>query len=227
MKSRTISFYTILLLLVLVPTITVSISLSIVMYNMTSREIRDSMNNSMVSYITEMGIAYDNTTETAKTIMRTFASNPDVISYLKNQDDTELGEKVQEYTKNYFGQLDGWEGIYLASWESKVLSHPTDSVVGRVMREGDRLKQLQDSMLSSDGVYNVGIINSPASGQLIMSMYMPVMDGNVPLGYVGAGTYVHDNIRPLDNADNIGLESAYTYVVDNHGTFFIIRIVEK
>lgn len=218
MKSRTISFYTILLLLVLVPTITVSISLSIVMYNMTSREIRDSMNNSMVSYITEMGIAYDNTTETAKTIMRTFASNPDVISYLKNQDDTELGEKVQEYTKNYFGQLDGWEGIYLASWESKVLSHPTDSVVGRVMREGDRLKQLYDSMLSSDGVYNVGIINSPASGQLIMSMYMPVMDGNVPLGYVGAGTYVHDNIRPLDNADNIGLESAYTYVVDNHGT---------
>lgn len=218
MKSRTISFYTILLLLVLVPTITVSISLSIVMYNMTSREIRDSMNNSMVSYITEMGIAYDNTTETAKTIMRTFASNPDVISYLKNQDDTELGEKVQEYTKNYFGQLDGWEGIYLASWESKVLSHPTDSVVGRVMREGDRLKQLQDSMLSSDGVYNVGIINSPASGQLIMSMYMPVMDGNVPLGYVGAGTYVHDNKRPLDNADNIGLESAYTYVVDNHGT---------
>lgn len=218
MKSRTISFYTILLLLVLVPTITVTISLSIVMYNMTSREIRDSMNNSMVSYITEMGIAYDNTTETAKTIMRTFASNPDVISYLKNQDDTELGEKVQEYTKNYFGQLDGWEGIYLASWESKVLSHPTDSVVGRVMREGDRLKQLQDSMLSSDGVYNVGIINSPASGQLIMSMYMPVMDGNVPLGYVGAGTYVHDNIRPLDNADNIGLESAYTYVVDNHGT---------
>lgn len=218
MKSRTISFYTILLLLVLVPTITVSISLSIVMYNMTSREIRDSMNNSMVSYITEMGIAYDNTTETAKTIMRTFASNPDVISYLKNQDDTELGEKVQEYTKNYFGQLDGWEGIYLASWESKVLSHPTDSVVGRVMREGDRLKQLQDSMLSSDGVYNVGIINSPASGQLIMSMYMPVMDGNVPLGYVCAGTYVHDNIRPLDNADNIGLESAYTYVVDNQGT---------
>lgn len=218
MKSRTISFYTILLLLVLVPTITVSISLSIVMYNMTSREIRDSMNNSMVSYITEMGIAYDNTTETTKTIMRTFASNPDVISYLRNQDDTELGEKVQEYTKDYFGQLDGWEGIYLASWESKVLSHPTDSVVGRVMREGDRLKQLQDSMLSSDGVYNVGIINSPASGQLIMSMYMPVMDGNVPLGYVGAGTYVHDNIRPLDNADNIGLESAYTYVVDNQGT---------
>lgn len=204
--------------MVLVPTITVSISLSIVMYNMTSREIRDSMNNSMVSYITEMGIAYDNTTETAKTIMGTFASNPDVISYLKNQDDTELGEKVQEYTKNYFGQLDGWEGIYLASWESKVLTHPTDSVVGRVMREGDRLKQLQDSMLSSDGVYNVGIINSPASGQLIMSMYMPVMDGNVPLGYVGAGTYVHDNIRPLDNADNIGLESAYTYVVDNQGT---------
>ena len=218
MKSRTISFYTILLLLVLVPTITVSISLSIVMYNMTSREIRASMNNTMVSYITEMGIAYDNTTETAKTIMGTFASNPDVISYLKNQDDIELGEKVQEYTKNYFGKLDGWEGIYLASWESKVLSHPTDSVVGRVMREGDRLKQLQDSMLSSDGVYNVGIINSPASGQLIMSMYMPVMDGNVPLGYVGAGTYVHDNIRPLDNADNIGLESAYTYVVDNHGT---------
>lgn len=218
MKSRTISFHMILLLLVLVPTITVSMSLSVVMYNMTSRELRASMNNSMVSYITEMGIAYDNTTETAKTIMRTFASNPDVISYLRNQDDTELGEKVQEYTKDYFGQLDGWEGIYLASWESKVLSHPTDSVVGRVMREGDRLKQLQDSMLSSDGVYNVGIINSPASGQLIMSMYMPVMDGNVPLGYVGAGTYVHDNIRPLDNADNIGLESAYTYVVDNQGT---------
>lgn len=95
MKSRTISFYMILLLLVLVPTITVSISLSIVMYNMTSREIRDSMNNSMVSYITEMGIAYDNTTETAKTIMGTFASNPDVISYLKNQDDTELGEKYR------------------------------------------------------------------------------------------------------------------------------------
>lgn len=217
-KKLYLSFYNILLMFVIVPTITISLVFGIVMNNVTSKESEDQLRQSMTSLISETGIAFDNSTENAKKTMQTFATSPVIINYLKDQNNAELAKEAENYTKDFFGKLDGWEGIYLANWDSKVLTHPTDAVVGKVMREGDKLKELQDAMSADkDSVYNTGIINSPASGELIMSMYMPIYDGATPIGYIGAGTYVDNVVEELNHVSDLGFPSAYLYFLDNTG----------
>lgn len=109
---------------------------------------------------------------------------------LKDQKNTNLQKSVQNYTVDYYNGLTNWEGLYVANWDTKVLAYNIPAVIGKVMREGDRLKQLQDAMTtSSTGIYNTGIIVSPGSGKLCLSMYAPVYDGKTPIGYVGAGVF--------------------------------------
>ena len=47
-------------------------------------------------------------------------------------------------------------------------------------------------MTSRNGLYDAGIIVSPASGKLVLSMYCPVFDedGKTIVGYVGGGPFV-------------------------------------
>lgn len=207
-----------LMLFALVPLIVSVAIISIVLVKISSAELKETTHNSMVTAITETGTAFDYTTESSERTIQNFIQAPIVKQLLKNPTDAKLVEEAQQYTVDFFGTLDGWEGIYIADWNSQVLTHPAPPVVGKVMREGDRLKELQDAMLSSDGVYNVGIITSPASGQLIMSMYAPVFDGDTPIGYVGAGTFVNNNAAHFSDIKALGLSSAYIYFVDSEGT---------
>ena len=71
-------------------------------------------------------------------------------------------------------------------------------------RKGDSLKALQDAMAQRNGLYNAGIIVSPSSGQLILSMYCPVFDtdGKTILGYVGGGPYVEELENQLNDLKN-------------------------
>lgn len=217
-KQYRLSFYGILLMFVVVPTITISLILGIVMNSVTSKESEDQLRRSMTSLISETGVAFDNSTENAKKTMQTFATSPVIVNYLKDQNNAEFAKEAENYTKGFFEKLDGWEGIYLANWNSKVLTHPSDAVVGKIMREGDSLKELQDAMSTDkDSVYNIGIINSPASGELIMSMYMPIYDGSTPIGYIGAGTYIDNVVEELNHVSGLGFPSAYLYFVDNTG----------
>lgn len=208
-----------LILFALVPMIISSLILSVVLVNTSSKELKTATHNSLVSVIEGTGAAFDNTTANSEITMQNFIQAPIVKEFLKNPDNADLAAKAQAYTVDFYGQLDGWEGIYIADWNSKVLTHPAPPVVGKVMREGDRLKELQDAMLGADGVYNVGIITSPASGQLIMSMYAPVFDddGTTPIGYVGAGTFVNNNAAKFSDVSGLNLSSAYIYFVDSTG----------
>lgn len=193
-----------------------------------TKEIERMNSNSMVSVVKEIGASFDYSTEANERSLRSFIQAPIVKDYLKNPESSELAKKAQEYTKSYFGALEGWEGLYLADWNSKVLTHPSEAVIGKTMREGSRLAELQNAMLQSDGVYNVGIITSPASGKLIMSMYAPVYDDNgKPIGYVGAGTFVDAVAAKLSDVSSLELETAYLYFVDCDGDILYHPDVEK
>lgn len=207
-----------LIMFALIPLVMATAILGVVLVNTSSNELKMSSKNSMLSIIKQIGAAFDYSTKTNETVVLDFIEAPIVRNYLKNPEDADLAAKAQQYTLDYFGQLEGWEGIYIADWDSKVLTHPAPPVIGKVMREGDRLKELQDAMLASDKVYNVGIITSPASGQLIMSMYAPVYDEDgTPLGYVGAGTFVNNVASQFSDVSSLNLSSAYVYFVDAEG----------
>lgn len=220
-KHSKFNFKIMLLLFALIPMGVCIVVLNIMLIGVGANEVREENHNAMTSTISQTGLAFDYNIVTNETVLKNFAASPILTDYLLNPNDAKLAEKAQQYTLDYFGNLEGWEGIYLADWNSQVLTHPAAPVIGRVMREGDSLKQLQNSMLSAEnGVYNVGIIPLPTSndGTLIISMYAPIYYNGEPIGYVGAGTFVNEIATHFSDVSELHLDSSYIYFVDKDGT---------
>ena len=125
-------------------------------------------------------------------LLKKFSISPMIIDYLKDLNNKDKQLKAQQFTENYFKGLDNWEGIYSGEWNTHVVTHSNPKVVGMTTRKGDSLKALQNAMKENNGLYNAGIIVSPASQKLILSMYCPVYDtdGSTIVGYVGGGPYM-------------------------------------
>lgn len=124
-------------------------------------------------------------------LLTAYSKTPVVREFLKDVDNVEKQQAAQTYTENYYKGLDNWEGLYIGEWNTHCIAHSNPDVVGVTLRKGDSLKALQDAMISRNGLYNTGIIVSPASGKLVLSMYCPVFDedGTTIVGYVGGGPF--------------------------------------
>ncbi len=193
-------------------------------YNMTIAMKNSAINNMQTSLEAQTRII-EQYVEQGESLMHSFAEAPVVTDLLKSADDVSLQKKAEDYTVRYYNQLNQWEGVYVGDWQTKVLTHPAEPVIGKVMREGDRLKELQDAMVGSDGVYNAGIIVSPASGELIMSMYSAVYDtdGTTPIGYVGGGIFASSLDETLSSLDTFGLETAKSYMINTKTKYHIFN----
>ncbi len=208
-----------LLLFALIPLIVTSVTIGIVSVTYSSKEIKEYSHNSLVQSITGIGNSFDTIVNKNKDVLKAYATAPVVKEALLNPDDPDCQAAVQQFTLDYFGTLEGWEGIYVATWGSQVLAHPAPPIVGKVLREGDSLKSLQDSILSAaDGVYNTGIMESPASGQIIMSMYTPVIIDGQTAGFAGGAFFIQNIAANISDVSNLKLSSAYVYYVDAQGT---------
>ncbi|MCI5727336.1 MAG: methyl-accepting chemotaxis protein [Clostridium sp.] len=125
-------------------------------------------------------------------LLTAYSKAPVVREFLKDVENQEKKNAAQSYTENYYKSLDNWEGLYIGEWNTHCIAHSNPGVVGVTLREGEKLKELQDAMTSRNGLYDAGIIVSPASGKLVLSMYCPVFDedGKTIVGYVGGGPFV-------------------------------------
>lgn len=160
--------------------------------------------------------------ESSESLLLAFSKASKFREFLKATDNTNLKNAAQTYTEEYFAGLKDWEGIYLAEWNSHVITHSNIKAVGITTRKGDSLKALQNSMLSTKGIYNTGILVSPASKQLVLSMYCPIYDndGKTPLGFVGGATKASNLKTILDKLKIKGLENVkYTLINAKEGTY--------
>lgn len=175
------------------------------------------------------GEGLDDRVKATEDTLKTFATSAEVKKYLKDQANAELKAECQQYTEDYFSKLDGWEGLYVADWNSKVMTHSSNpNIVGVMLREGDALAELQNNMLNNeDGFYNAGVITSPSSGELTFSMYCTVYDGDTPIGYVGGGTFLKKAIEKYNDVSTLNLDSAYLYAVDSNGTMLFHKDESK
>ena len=148
-----------------------------------------------------------------------YGSNPIIADYLKDVNNQEKQKEVQAYTEQYYASLDNWEGLYVGEWNTHVVAHSNPAVVGITTREGEGLKSLQTAMQETDHLYNAGIIVSPASQKLTLSMYYPIYDQNhtTILGYVGGGPFA-DNLRDILNSLRTESNKTVEYALINVAT---------
>lgn len=152
-------------------------------------------------------------------VLEAYSRTPSLKALYKDIDNAELLAEVQTYTENFYAGLDNWEGIYIGEWgTTKCISHNNPAVNGKVFRADENAqKALFDAMTSRNGLYDAGIIVSPATGELILSMYVPVYDndGKTILGYAGGGVYVEDLEATLGEIRGDDTANFYLINVEN------------
>lgn len=170
----------------------------------------------------------------AENTLAMYSSAQEIVDVVTSPDDEKAVKAAQLYTENFSEKILNLEGIYVSEWNTHVLAHTNPAVVGITTRTEEKsLKQLQDAMIESskkgNGVYDTGIILSPASGQQIVSMYRGVFDENgKPLGLVGLGVYTTGLIEMLNDFKIKGLENAEYYMVNVlDGTYILNEDTDK
>lgn len=197
-----------------------ALSMGVVFYlsnsNITAMLINDVENNMHTSLDAKTKLI-DEYILNAESQLISFSKQPDIFDFLHNTDDQAKKEALQAYNSEYFAALNGWEGLYVCNWETETMTHSNTSAIGLVLREGDSLKQLHDNLTAAKGgIFNTGILKSPASGQLIISMYVPIYDGDTPLGFVGGAIQTDGLSQQLDAVSTYGIENT-TYSLINVG----------
>ncbi len=198
-------------------------------YNMTTAMKKTAMNNMKTSLEARERIV-DQYVRDSETILISYSQAPIIADLLKNPKDKAIQQRAQQYTESYFKKLTQWEGVYTSRWEDTyVLAHSNPKVVGITTRKGDALKALQNSMKEAKDIYNTGIIVSPASKKLILSMYCPVYDtdGSTIIGYVGGGPFAEGLKVLLDELKVDGLENAEFAMINTETKTHIFNKDEK
>ncbi len=203
--------------------------LSVLVVYIITTDTRNRTIKSMKTIVQERSQIIQNYVQEAEGTLTAYSRAGEILDIMQNPEDPEIVAAAQAYTEKFSSDVANLEGLYASEWNTHVLAHTNPQVVGITTREGDPLKALQDSMIAANGVYNTGIIISPASGQQIVSMYMAVYDeqGN-PAGLVGGGIFSTGLIQILDNLTMDGMENAtYCMVNVNNGQYIFHADAEK
>ena len=137
---------------------------------------------------------------------------------------------AQKYTEKFSQDIENLDGIYASDWNTKTLAHTKADVVGTITRpDEEKRKPLQDAMLATKGVYNTGIILSPATGKQVISMYKAVReDDGSHIGFGGIALFTSGLVDKLNALPLGNLESAQYFLVNaNSGEYIFHPNSEK
>lgn len=229
MKSLKFGLSTKITACILTVQIVVMAAMVLFIGNAITNNTRRSTTNNMETVVEERSRIIENYVQEVEQKLTAYSRAGEILDVLKNPTDEAAVAAAQAYTEKFSADVSNLEGLYVSEWNTHVLAHTNAAVVGITTREGDPLKALQDAMLAADGVYNTGIIISPASGQQIVSIYRAVFDesGN-PVGLVGGGVFTTGLIQLLDSLTMQGMENAeYCMVNVANGQYIFCEDSEK
>ena len=221
MKKKSVGIVTIMVLAQVALMLVVFLFVYVFMNSAMSSNIRSSVIESMETIVQERSQIIENYVTEAENYLTAYSRAGEITDLLLHPTDADAVAKAQTYTEVFSGDRENLEGIYASEWNTHVLAHTNAAVVGITTREGDPLKALQDAMMATDGVYNTGIIISPASGAQIISMYKACYDadGN-PIGLVGGGIFTTGLIEMLESLPSSGMDQLqYCMVNVNTGEY--------
>lgn len=182
--------------------------------------VKNDITNQMTDAVESRASIINDYVSSAEEYMMAFALGNDVHKLLRNPQNPRLTERVQKYTEE-FAEVKGiFEGLYIATPDTHVLTHTSRDAVGMTTRSGDALNTFRETILSEQKLTNLGIMKSPGTGSMILSMYYPVFDGETCLGYVGAGVYASRLMDALLNLNIEGLpNSEYVFMNAETGVY--------
>ncbi|MDE6962655.1 MAG: methyl-accepting chemotaxis protein, partial [Lachnospiraceae bacterium] len=182
--------------------------------------VKNDITNQMTDAVESRAAIINDYVASAEEYMAAFALGSEVHNLLENPEDTALLKKAQKYTEDFAAVKGIFEGLYIATPETYVLTHTSQSAIGITTRSGDSLDSFRNTILASQELTNLGIMKSPGTGSMILSMYYPIFENQKCIGYVGAGVYAERLMDVLLGLDIKGLpNSEYVFLNVETGVY--------
>ncbi len=182
--------------------------------------VESDITNQMVDAVESRAAIINEYVISAEEYMTAFALSGEVQALLQDPDNPELLERAQQYTEDFAAVKGIFEGLYIATPGTYVLTHTSQGAIGITTRTGDSLETFQNTILAQRELTNSGIMKSPGTGSMILSMYYPIFDGQRCIGYVGAGVYASHLMDSLLNLNIKGLpDSEYVFLNVETGVY--------
>ena len=176
--------------------------------------------NQMTDAVESRAAIINDYVTSAEEYMTAFALGSEVHELLADPKNPDLVKKVQKYTEDFAAVKGIFEGLYIATPETHVLTHTSQDAVGMTTRTGDSLKSFQKTILAEQKLTNLGIMKSPGTGSMILSMYYPIFENGTCIGYVGAGVFASRLMDALLDLDINGLpNSEYVFLNAQTGVY--------
>ncbi len=160
-----------------------------VVSNRVTSMVENNITNQMIDAVESRASIINDYVASAEEYMKAFALSSEVHDLLSDPHDRDLLSKAQKYTEDFAAVKGIFEGLYIATPQTYVMTHTSHNAIGIITRTGESLKEFQNTILAPPELTNLGIMKSPGTGSMILSMYYPLFDGQECIGYVGAGVY--------------------------------------
>ncbi len=151
--------------------------------------VKADITNQMTDAVEARAAIINRYVSSAEEYMTAFSLGSEVRELLLNPEDPALLKKAQKYTEDFASVKGIFEGLYIATPVTHVLTHTSKNAIGMITRTGESLETFQNTILSQQQLTNLGIMKSPGTGSMILSMYYPIFEGEKCIGFVGAGVY--------------------------------------
>lgn len=182
--------------------------------------VESNITNQMTDAVESRAAIINDYVSSAEEYMAAFALGSEVHELLEDPEDPLLLSKAQQYTEDFAAVKGIFEGLYIATPSTYVLTHTSSSAIGITTRSGDSLEEFRSTILAQPQLTNLGIMKSPGTGSMILSMYYPIFDGQECIGYVGAGVFASRLMDSLLNLDIKGLpNSEYVFLNVDTGMY--------
>lgn len=181
--------------------------------------VKNNITNQMIDAVESRAAIINDYVTSAEEYMTAFALSSEVRDLLMNPEDPALLQEGQQYTEDFAKVKDVFEGLYIGTPSTYVLTHTSPDAIGITTRTGESLDTFQDTILAKPELTNLGIMQSPGTGSMILSMYYPLFDSQECIGYVGAGVYASRLTDSLLNLDMEGLPNSEYIFLDAEGTY--------
>lgn len=182
--------------------------------------VENDITNQMIDAVESRASIINDYVTSAEEYMTAFALGSEVRDLLTNPDDPALLQRGQQYTEEFAAVKGIFEGLYIGTPSTYILTHTSPGAIGMTTRTGESLDEFRKTILSSPQLTNLGIMKSPGTGSMILSMYYPLFEGEKCIGYVGAGVYASRLMDALLDLDIEGLpNSEYVFLNVDTGTY--------
>lgn len=186
--------------------------------------VKNNITNQMTDAVESRAAIINSYVSSAEEYMTAFALSSEVRDVLMHPEDPALLKRAQSYTEEFASVKGIFEGLYIGAPSTYVLTHTSPNAIGITTRTGESLEEFRRTILASPQLTNLGIMRSPGSGSMVLSMYYPLFEDQECIGFVGAAVYASHLMDELLNLNIEGLpHSEYVFLNVEDGAYLYHR----